>query len=155
MITKNNRIYKEFIPSFHNLPASGTESDKKTIAIKSKIIPLDSKTDTEKSGKKKFNYEVYLESWDSGWIKALMGMTPSLKINTLDIGFASYTFPGLHGIEFPNISNDTHTVIDYVHKQDGAVKLSYGGASYAGPNYFVTHLTQKIKNSLIKFVLWK
>ncbi len=91
------------------------------------------------------NYETYLESWDSGWNTAMTGMpaTPSgadttYNHVTLDIAFASYTFPGLNGLQFSDESADTNTVISYVHSQNGLVKISYGGASYAGPNYFIS-----------------
>jgi GH18 family chitinase len=90
-------------------------------------------------------YETYLESWDSRWHQVLTGLPPT-PLNSptrydnviVDIAFASYTFPGLNGVQFANPDADTHTVIDYVHSQNGKVKISYGGASYAGPNYFIS-----------------
>jgi hypothetical protein len=91
------------------------------------------------------NYESYLESWDSGWQTVMQGMPPTPSTSTtsydgviLDIAFASYTFPGLNGIQFNSVSSDTQTVINYVHAQNGLAKISYGGASYAGPNYFIS-----------------
>lgn len=90
-------------------------------------------------------YETYLESWDSQWNAAMTGLPPIPSTSatrydsvTLNIAFASYTFPGLNGVQFSNPTADTHTVIDFVHSQNGKVKVSYGGASYAGPNYFIS-----------------
>ena len=90
-------------------------------------------------------YETYLESWDSGWNSAMTGLPPipsssptSYNNVTLNIAFASYTFPGLNGVQFSNPTSDTNTVINYVHSQNGKCKISYGGASYAGPNYFIS-----------------
>ena len=91
-------------------------------------------------------YETYLESWDTGWNAALTGLPPTTSGSpttyndvTLNIAFASYTFPGLNGVQFSNPATDTTTVINYVNAQGGKVKISYGGASYAGPNYFISH----------------
>jgi len=90
-------------------------------------------------------YETYLESWDSQWHKVMTELPPTHSNSptsydrvTLNIAFASYTFPGLNGIEFANPDTDVQTVIAFVHSQNGKVKLSYGGASYAGPNYFIS-----------------
>lgn len=91
-----------------------------------------------------FIYETYLESWDSEWSTAMTGLPPiptgsttTYDNVTLNIAFASYTFPGLNGVQFTDPS-DVNTVIDYVHSQNGKVKIAYGGASYAGPNYFIS-----------------
>lgn len=91
------------------------------------------------------NYETYLESWDPLWSNALQGMPPCPSENsttydgvTLDIAFASYTFPGLNGVQFSGGTADAKTVVDFIHSQNGRVKISYGGASYAGPNYFIS-----------------
>lgn len=90
-------------------------------------------------------YETYLESWDSGWNSAMTGLPPTPSTSpttyddvTLDIAFASYTFPGLNGVQFSDPTGDTNDVINYVHSQNGKAKISYGGASYAGPNYFIS-----------------
>lgn len=90
-------------------------------------------------------YETYLESWDGQWESAMTGLPPTPSTSPtsynnviLNIAFASYTFPGLNGVQFPDVTADTQQVINYVHSQNGRVKISYGGASYAGPNYFIS-----------------
>lgn len=93
-------------------------------------------------------YETYLESWDSQWQQAMTGLPPTPSTSPtsynnvyLDIAFASYQFPGLNGVEFPNPSTDINTVISYVHSQNGKVKISYGGASgnQAGSPYAISN----------------
>ncbi len=90
-------------------------------------------------------YETYLESWDSGWYSALTGLPPippTSQTNynnvALNISFASYDFPGLNGLQFANTPTDVNTVINYVHGNQGLVKLAFGGASYAPGNYFIS-----------------
>ncbi len=90
-------------------------------------------------------YETYLESWNSQWYQVMTGLPPtpsnsptSYNRVILNIAFASYTFPGLNGIQFTNPTTDVQTIISFVHSQNGKVKISYGGASYAGPNYFIS-----------------
>lgn len=113
-------------------------------------------------------YETYLESWDSKWQQVINGL-PSTPVSSpthynnviLDVAFASYTFPGLNGVQFSNPNVDTEAVINFVRSQNGKIKISYGGASYAGPNYFISqtagwpdnipYLVEGVKNVVTSF----
>ena len=92
-------------------------------------------------------YETYLESWNASWEANYQGLPPegaqSYQNVTLNISFASYVFGsgppyGITGLQFSTVDTDVQGIITYIHSHGGKVKLSFGGASTAGPYYFIS-----------------